>query len=172
MTSVLAAAAMRARTLADGSLRIEVEFEPKDAQAAFALFGRPGSPMAVTALRVGTEAAGAHPAGDDDAAAPNASPDNADRKGGPLARLAGQWCHLPAFQQWIRPVYDQHLGGDGSGWGDLDDAQLQQLGAEGFARHAILVLCQIESRRELDHHPRARKEFDFRVRIPFSRSGQ
>lgn len=53
MTDAIAAAAMRCKTMSDGSLRIEVEVEPNDAQSAFALFGRPGARMAIAALKDG-----------------------------------------------------------------------------------------------------------------------
>jgi hypothetical protein len=46
------------RSLVDGTLRLTVDIEPKDAQAAFALFGKPGSPVALA--RITNEAAVEH----------------------------------------------------------------------------------------------------------------
>lgn len=40
----------KSRTLADGSLRLEIDVEPKDAQAAFALFHEPGASGAIVRL--------------------------------------------------------------------------------------------------------------------------
>jgi hypothetical protein len=39
-----------AGTLADGTLRLVVDVEPRNAQAAFALFNSPGTAMALAAL--------------------------------------------------------------------------------------------------------------------------
>ncbi|HQC98971.1 MAG TPA: hypothetical protein PK306_25020 [Aquabacterium sp.] len=86
-------------------------------------------------------------------------------KGGPLSQLAGRWCASHAFQRWVRPVYDRHLGGDGSGWGDIGPNELEPA---DFARHAILVLCKVDSRRELDHDPAAAERFHDLVRRPFA----
>lgn len=90
MTDIIEAAAMRCRTMADGSLRIECEIEPRSAQAAFALFGMPGAPMAIAALKVG------HAKKSDE---PNEPIDS--QKGGPLAKLAGMWCQSKDFQEWL-----------------------------------------------------------------------
>lgn len=86
-------------------------------------------------------------------------------KGGPLSKLAGRWCGSETFQRWARPVYDRSMGGDGSGWGDIGSAAMEP--AE-FARHAILMLCDIESRRELDHDAGAAARFHDLVRRPFA----
>lgn len=53
--SVIEAAAMRCRTMADGSLRIECDIEPRHAKDAFALFGAPGVPMALAALKTAAQ---------------------------------------------------------------------------------------------------------------------
>jgi len=73
--------------MADGSLRIEVEVEPGDAQKAFALFGMPGAPMALAALVVG-HAAVKEPA----------------LKGGPLAKAAGMLDTNADFIEWCDDV--------------------------------------------------------------------
>ena len=60
-----------------------------------------------------------------------------DRKGGPLAKLAGMWCQSPDFREWC--------------------------GAESpeDARQTILDNCGINSRAELDHNRAAAEEFHF-----------
>lgn len=87
MSDAISAAAMRCRTMADGSLRIEVEVEPCDPQRAFAMFGMPGAPMALAALVPGYAAAGE----------PEPEP-----RGGALAKLAGRWCAMPEFLRWLQ----------------------------------------------------------------------
>ena len=82
--TAISAAAMRCRTMADGSLRIEVEVEPGDAQKAFALFGMPGAPMAIAALVVG-----------------HAAVKEPELKGGPLSKAAGMLDTNPDFIKWI-----------------------------------------------------------------------
>jgi len=78
---------MRCRTMADGSLRIEVEVEPGDAQKAFALFGMPGAPMALAALVVG-----------------HAAVKEPELKGGPLSRAAAMLDTNPDFIEWCSDV--------------------------------------------------------------------
>lgn len=163
---VIAAAAVRVSTMADGTLRLTVDVEPAQAQAAFALFGRPGAPMALAALVEGYAAIT-----DEPRLTPKPTPQDAPAKpkGGPLSMLAGRWCADPGFQEWVRPVYDRMLGGKGLGWGDLGPTGAAELGAAGFARHAILVACDILSRAELDHNPLAADSFNQRIREPYMR---
>lgn len=86
-------------------------------------------------------------------------------RGGPLSQLAGRWCASDTFQRWARQVYDHHLGGNGSGWGDIGPNELEPA---DFARHAILVLCKVNSRRELDHDGAGAERFHELVRRPFA----
>lgn len=75
-----------------------------------------------------------------------------DRKGGPLARLAGIWCADPAFRAWLREKEDAT--------GPIDEDE---------AAAIIRIDCGIDSRAELDHSARARTLFDQHFRIPYSR---
>jgi hypothetical protein len=68
--------------MADGSLRITLEFEPRFARDAYALFGSRGTPVAVAALK------------------PASSKPEAP-KGGPLAQWVAMRCHEPHFQAWL-----------------------------------------------------------------------
>lgn len=86
-------------------------------------------------------------------------------KGGQLSQLAGRWCSSTEFQKWVRPVYDRWMGGDGAGWGDLGPNSMEPV---DFARHAILTICQIDSRAELDHNDGAASLFHEHVRRPFA----
>lgn len=92
------------------------------------------------------------PIGDDDQPLPDAQPQQEERKGGPLAQLAGRWCGDPVFREWLR---DEWCSGF---LPDVDEA------AETI-RHA----CGISSRAELDHDARARTLFDQKFRIPYGR---
>jgi hypothetical protein len=87
--SIIEGAAMRCRTMADGSLRIEIEVEPCNAQAAFVLFGAPGRAVALAALK-------------DGAAAVMENPITEKPKGGQWAKLAGMWCNDPDFLEWAQ----------------------------------------------------------------------
>ena len=74
------------RTMADGTLRLTVDIEPRHSQAAFALFGAPGTPMALAALQCATS----EPA----------------PKGGERAKWCGIRCQESEFQRWIQ---ERHL---------------------------------------------------------------
>lgn len=153
--SVISAAAMRCRTMADGSLRIEIEIEPKDRQAAFSMFGEPGTPMALAALKVGHAAAGTEPVGDE----PGQEP-----KGGALSKLAGQWCDMPAFQEWMREKF-LFL------WGKCEIDLIERNGTANEGEVAAEVIrrhCGVTSRALLDHDRRAGEQFHAAIRFPFS----
>lgn len=91
-------------------------------------------------------------------------------KGGPLSILAARWCQMPEFQDWIRPVYDRHMGGDGSGWGDVTPEHDFDGDICAYARHCVLVICDCdESRAEIDQDPRKATLFHERIRGPFSK---
>jgi len=84
---------------------------------------------------------------------------------GPLCRLAVMWCKRPDFQGWLQPVYDKYMGGTGVGSGDVsvEDFQTPEL----WARHAVLAMCKVDSRKSLDHIPAARESFERLIRLPF-----
>jgi len=90
-------------------------------------------------------------------------------KGGPLAKLAGMWCNDGEFLHFIRPVYDRLMGGDGSGYGDVtpDDDFGGML--EKYCAHCIKVMCEIDSRAELDHNPVAAEKFHSLIRGPYQK---
>ena len=86
--SAIEAASVSVKTMADGTLRITFDVEPANAQMAFAMFGSPGTPAALAALKIGYAAVKDNQ--------PQEKP-----KGGALARLAGQLCQQESFQAWI-----------------------------------------------------------------------
>lgn len=134
--------------MADGTLRLEVDIEPKDARTAFMLFGAPGSPVALAALKnVPT------PEPEPGETIP---PPAADKpKGGPLSKLAGMWCDSPIFWSWAMEKFPFL-------WSANEGARPQDTAAAVIRLH-----CGIESRAELDHDKRAADQFNVAFRKPF-----
>ena len=126
---MITASTVKVSTMADDTLRLVIDIEPMHAQEAFALFGQRGSPVVIARLT--------------NEAATQAQQEGEKPKGGPLARLAGQWCADPQFQYWI--------------------------GADSADQAAELVRekCGIRSRAELDHDGEAASQFDWLIRLPF-----
>ncbi len=118
------------QTMADGTLRMVVDIEPRHAKDAFGLFGVPGTALALAALKTAAQQA--------QEAAPKPA-------GGPLAKLAGQWCQMPQFLAWSGCSTPQ--------------------AAANFVRDE----CEVESRAELDHDEKAARLFHTRIREPFSK---
>jgi hypothetical protein len=144
--------------MADGSLRIEVEVEPQDAQAAFAMFGRPGAPVALAALKDGF------------ASAPDTEPEEpeeAQPKGGPLSILAGRWCNSPVFQTWLRINHSVE-------WEESSEyvhsvlSLTREPDMSDIAAETVRNLCGVESRAELDHRQESAELFHRLIRLPFS----
>jgi hypothetical protein len=77
-------------------------------------------------------------------------------KGGPLSELAGQWCRDPRFHRWVRAQFP-----------DVARALPDSTPGETLCREAILTVCGITSRRELDHDASAKGDFDRLFRRPF-----
>lgn len=126
------------RTTVDGSLVIQFEIEPRHAQKAFALFGAPGTPVAMA--RIMPEVA-QRQAQRDTAAV---------EKGGQLCKLAAIFCNSEDFRTWLRLTYDPLPR-------NAEDA------AEIIRR-----VCKIESRSQLDHDPEAAATFHSTFRLPYS----
>lgn len=138
--SVIEAAAMRCRTMADGSLRIECEVEPRHAQAAFALFGAPGTPMALAALKTAVQQ--------------ESAPE--PMKGGPLSQWVAMRCQESAFQSWLASTYLPY-------WCSLAGTPAE------CAAATIRSICEIESRAEIDNDEGAYERFQERIRGPWQK---
>lgn len=148
--SVIEAAAIRCRTRVDGSLVIEVEVEPRNAQAAFALFGTPGRAVALAALKDGN---GAFVDTSPEHVQKTAESEHDRPKGGEWAKLAGMWCNDPDFWAFCNQAYPE-------------DSPI--LNAE-HAAMSIRVHCSIQSRAELDHNPEALELFKAWFIRPFQK---
>lgn len=129
------------KTLVDGTFRVSIDISPSDAQAAFALFGRPGTPVALARLM--PEVAHSQARRDTIAAAEPV-------KGGALAKLAGQFCENEQFLQWLRLTYDP-----------------LPRNAEDAAQ-IIRQVCKVASRAELDHYQEASQLFHSEFRLPYN----
>lgn len=101
--SIIEASSVGIKTMADNTLRLTVDIEPRFAKQAFELFGERGTAMALAALKVGAQ--------------PEPQPEPEKLKGGALSILAARWCQSIEFYDFIRPLYDRAMGGNGTGWG-------------------------------------------------------
>jgi hypothetical protein len=95
---VIEGASVSARTMADGTLRLSIDIEPRNAQDAFALFGAPGRAVALAALKDGSAAV--------------KEPEPEKPKGGEWAKLAGMWCTDLDFREWANSLYAQKVHND------------------------------------------------------------
>lgn len=139
MSAVLGASSM-IRTMADGTFRIQIDVEPRFAQQAFALFGAPGTPIALA--RITNEAAVEQDRKDMEPEKP---------KGGPLAQWAAIRCAEYSFQEFR--------------W-DMEGAD--EVPTEDEAAEIIYTTCGISSRAELDNNAEAKRLFDERIRKPYA----
>lgn len=88
--TVIEASSAGVRDMADGSLRITLEFEPRHARDAYALFGSRGTPVAVAALKP---------------ASSKPEPQADERPAiGELCRWAVMRCGEEPFRRWVRTV--------------------------------------------------------------------
>lgn len=83
--TAIAATSYTSRILVDGTLAMTIHIDPPFRDAAIALFGAPGSSMALAALQCATS----EPA----------------PKGGERAKWCGIRCQEAAFQRWIQERY-------------------------------------------------------------------
>lgn len=149
--SVIEGASVSARTMADGTLRLSIDIEPRNAQAAFVLFGAPGRAVALAALRDGAGAIDARGLATKPVVANEAPETEHKPKGGEWAKLAGMWCADPDFWMFLNQQYPS-------------DSPVES--AE-HAAMSVRVHCGIDSRADLDHSLDALGLFNLRIRHPF-----
>ena len=147
MSDAIEGASVSVKTMADGTLRLTVDIEPRNAQAAFALFGAPGRAMALAALKDGAGALN-----------PGETFTGVDKtpvkpKGGEWAKLAGMWCADPDFWKWANSV------AHGGVFWHINTAK----SAGEFVREQV----EIETRADLDHDAAALARFNYLIRLPF-----
>lgn len=84
--SVIEASSVRCQTMADSTLRLTIDIEPRFANDAFALFGKAGTSLAVAALRPGHALKSSEPA----------------HETGYWCFRAVQRCQEAEFREWIK----------------------------------------------------------------------
>lgn len=124
--------------MADDTLRLTIDIDPRHAGEAFALFGKRGSACAIA--RLTNEAAVEEMREPDHIEEPL---EMVEKKGGELAKLAGILCNTPDFLKWM----------------ECDTSE--------EARAHICFVCEIDSRRELDHDAAAANRFHANFREPY-----
>lgn len=86
-------------------------------------------------------------------------------KGGPLARLAGQWCAMPSFHAWLLRTMP-----------DLCRVAIEAMDNPGeltpkpdsdIAAEVVRRVCNVASRADIDHNAWARDRFEALIRRPF-----
>lgn len=136
--TAIEASFVRLKSMADGSLQITAEVEPRNAVAAFMLFASPGTPMALAAIKCATSA-----------------PAETKPVGGELAKWCAIRCGETAFQRWIQ---ERHLKEWEAAPGNTPAT---------WAASVIRAVCGIESRAELDSDLAAAARFDRLIRRPW-----
>jgi hypothetical protein len=148
--TVIEGSSTRCKTLADGTLQITVSIEPRDAVRAFTLFGSPGVPMALAALKTAQE-----PAKEDDRP-----------KGGVLSQWAAMRCNEVLFQRWLAQAYPIEW----AHWLNKSARSVApKIDPTIVAANVIRQLCGIESRAELDNDEVAAEKFNRLVRHPWQK---
>ena len=136
--SALEASSVRVATMADGTLRLTLDIEPAQAQAAFALFGKPGQPVALAAIKT------------------KAQQESAERaKGGEAAKWLGIRCGEVAFRQWLAESWPKQYA-DAIGRTENERAA-----------SVIRAVCGVESRADIDNDKFAAVRFDTLIRKPW-----
>jgi hypothetical protein len=141
VTSVVQAASAGVKDMADGSLRITFEFEPRHAAEAFALFGPRGRSVAIAALKDGHAAVQAD----------MGNPITGKTPIGPLCMLSVKWCKEPEFWKWLET--------------DPENAAHSEKGAA----MCVTTICGVDSRKDIDINPQAAKIFHRQIRGPYSK---
>lgn len=127
------------KTMADNTMRIFFDIEPRYAALAFQLFGMTGTPVAIA--RIMPEVAVQQSRQETIA--------DSRPKGGELCKLAAQFCNSEQFRAWMRLKYDPMPV-------TADDAAT-----------IIKKVCGITSRAYLDHDPVAAARFHEVFRNPY-----
>lgn len=83
-------------------------------------------------------------------------------KGAALCKLAALWAQTPAFQAWCEEHHPV-------AWADALE-RIMEPSEEELAAEVIRIVCDIGSRAELDHNPRAAAAFHEKIRQPFART--
>jgi len=138
--AAIEASSARCKTLADGTLQLTINIEPRDAIKAFTLFSAPGTALAIAAL-VPTH---------------QQSPEPEKPKGGSIAKWLGIRCGEPGFQDWLMLTFRNE-------WRASSCKSVPEQCAA-----VIRMVCEVKSRAEFDNDTEAELRFHERVRGPYS----
>lgn len=138
MSDVIEGASVSVKTMADGTLRLTIDIEPRNSQAAFILFGAPGRAVALAALKDGA------------GAAQQPAPPKPREHLGDLCYRAVQWCKEPQFWAFLNISFT----------GDHVDS-------EAGAAELLKFVCNVDSRKELDTDADAARLFSQHIRGPY-----
>lgn len=146
---------------ADGSRggpRITFRLEDRKALDTFA--GLEGKRYMLAIVEIGDDEQPAEPAPKREQRTPRA-------RMAPLCEWTVLRCSEEPFQRWIKVVYDKHMGGNGHGWGDVtpDDFGGRM---DAYAAHCVKVLCNVDSRKELDTDNAAAAKLHEVIRKPYT----
>lgn len=144
--SVISASSAGVKDMADGSLRITFEFEPRHAADAFALFGPRGRSVAIAALVDG------HGAVTDEQPDMGNPITQRNQRLGDLAWWAVQWCKEPEFWYFLNLCTS----------GDVVDT-------EEKASRRVKFMCNVGSRKDIDSSPDAIQRFHAHIRGPYQK---
>lgn len=147
--TVIEASSGTYRSRVDGTIVLSVEIEPRFRAEALALFGMPGTPMALAALKPAIH-----------------EPGKADKpKGGLLSQWCAMRCDEVEFHDWLREHFETHW------WSALKfvGADHGKVKASDVAAECVRRICGVKSRAEFDHDPRAAARFDQYVRHPWQK---
>lgn len=133
------------KTMADGTLRIQIDVEPRHARDAFLLFGTPGTSVALA--RLTAEAATAEV---------RKELDPERQKGGALCKLAAMWCSEDEFHNFLAATMK---------WAKSYSEPITSVVAANIIRET----CGVASRADLDHDERAALIFHRDFRLPYQR---
>lgn len=134
------------KTLVDGTFRVQIDIQPSDAQAAFSLFGTPGTPVALARI---TPAAAQRQASKE-----FEQPER--QKGGALCKLAAMWCAEEEFHAFLSHAMK---------WANSYSEPI----TSEVAANIIRETCGVASRADLDHNDVAAQIFHRDFRLPYQR---
>ena len=126
------------KDMADGTLRLFFDVEPRHADAALRLFRERGRAAALAALMHAHEQP--------------AEPAPEKPKGGERAKWVAMRCQEPEFQQWLKSEFPEQA------------RYAMGPTPETFAASIVRAVCGVESRAELDTDKYAPSRFEVLIR--------
>lgn len=139
--AIIPAAFVKFSTLADGTLRIVLDVEPRDLAQAVGLFTQPGAPCAIARLTNEAATQADQPA---EAPALSSAP---ERRQTPLASKVAMTCQSPTFQSFLRDNFS-------TAWEEAREKVDQTFGMGdrgSVAAQVVRDFCHVATRAEITH---------------------